>query len=79
MCLAVPAEVVELRDGGMALVQVGGLRQEISLLLLDGVEVGDYVLVHAGFAIEKVDREEAERTRELLEELARLEGESEVH
>lgn len=78
MCLAVPAEVVELREGGTALVRVGGLQQEISLLLLDGVEVGDYVLVHAGFAIEKVDQQEAERTRELLEELARLEGESEI-
>ncbi|MEJ5186287.1 MAG: HypC/HybG/HupF family hydrogenase formation chaperone [Candidatus Geothermincolales bacterium] len=78
MCLAVPAEVVELREGGTALVRVGGLQQEISLLLLDGVEVGDYVLVHAGFAIEKVDQQEAERTRELLEELAGLEGESEI-
>lgn len=78
MCLAVPAEVVELRNGDMALVRVGGIKQEISLMLVEGIEVGDYVLVHAGFAIEKVDREEAERTRELLQELARLEGESEV-
>lgn len=70
MCLAVPAEVVELRKNETALVEIGGVRKVVSLMLLDGVEVGDYVLVHAGFAIEKVDREEAERTLAVLEEAA---------
>jgi hydrogenase expression/formation protein HypC len=73
MCLAVPAEVLELRDNELALVELGGVSKEASLMLVDGVEVGDYVLVHAGFAIEKIDRYEAKRTLELLEELERLE------
>jgi hydrogenase expression/formation protein HypC len=73
MCLAVPAEVLELRDNELALVELGGVSKEASLMLVDGVEVGDYVLVHAGFAIEKIDRYEARRTLELLEELEKLE------
>jgi hydrogenase expression/formation protein HypC len=74
MCLAVPAEIIELRDNETALAEIGGVQQVISLMLLDGVEVGDFVLVHAGFAIEKVDPEEARRTMELFEELSGLEG-----
>lgn len=70
MCLAIPAEVIEMRDDDMALVETGGVRKLVSLMLLEGVEVGDYVLVHAGFAMEKVDREEAERTLAILEEAA---------
>ncbi|NPV60447.1 MAG: HypC/HybG/HupF family hydrogenase formation chaperone [Actinobacteria bacterium] len=72
MCLAVPAEVVELMDDDLAVIEIGGVRKEISLMLVDGAEVGDFVLVHAGFAIEKVDPEEARKTLELLEEYARL-------
>jgi hydrogenase expression/formation protein HypC len=70
MCLAIPAEVVELREDETALVEIGGVRKVVSLMLLDGVEAGDYVLVHAGFAIERVDREEAQRTLAVLEEAA---------
>ncbi len=70
MCLAIPAEVVELLEDDTAVVEIGGVRKVVSLMLLDGAEVGDYVLVHAGFAMEKVDREEAERTLALLEEAA---------
>lgn len=72
MCLAVPAEVVELMDDDLAVIEIGGVRKEVSLMLVDGAEVGDFVLVHAGFAIEKVDPEEARKTLELLEEYARL-------
>ncbi len=72
MCLAVPAEVVELLENETVLVEIGGVRKVVSTMLLDGVEVGDYVLVHAGFAIEKVDREEAERTLAILEEAAQF-------
>ncbi len=72
MCLAVPAEVVELLEDGLALIEIGGVRKEVSLMLVDGVEAGDFVLVHAGFAIEKVDPEEARKTLEILEEYARL-------
>jgi len=70
MCLAVPVQVLELMENETALVEMGGVRKVVSLMLLDGVEAGDYVLVHAGFAIEKVDREEAERTLAVLEEAA---------
>jgi len=70
MCLAIPAEVVELREDETALVEIGGVRKVVSLMLLDGVEAGDYVLVHAGFASERVDREEAQRTLAVLEEAA---------
>jgi len=72
MCLAVPAEVVEILESDIALVEAGGARKRISLSLVDGAKVGDYVLVHAGFAIEIVDEEEARKTMELFEELARL-------
>ena len=72
MCLAVPAEVLELMENDMALTELGGVRKEVSLMLVDDVEAGDYVLVHAGFAIEKIDKVEAEKTLELFEEIARL-------
>jgi hydrogenase expression/formation protein HypC len=74
MCLSVPAEIIEIRDGGAtAVAEVGGVRQEIGLTLMDGVQAGDFVLVHAGFAIEKIDALEAEKTLRLLEELAGME------
>lgn len=66
MCLAVPAQVIELRSGETALVDLGGVRKEISLALVDDVVVGDYVIVHVGFALQKLDREEAARTLELF-------------
>lgn len=72
MCLAVPAEVVEILESNIALVEAGGARKRISLSLVDGAKIGDYVLVHAGFAIDIVDEEEARKTMELFEELARL-------
>jgi hydrogenase expression/formation protein HypC len=66
MCLAVPAQVMELRSGETALVDLGGVRKEISLALVEDVAVGDYVIVHVGFALQKLDREEAARTLELF-------------
>lgn len=72
MCLAVPAEVLELKENDMALTELGGVRKEVSLMLVDDVETGDYVLVHAGFAIEKIDKVEAQKTLELFEEIAKL-------
>lgn len=78
MCLAVPAEVIEIDEDETARVELGGVRQRVSLDLVDDVAVGDFVLVHAGFAIDKVDENEARRTIELLEELARLERPDEV-
>jgi hydrogenase expression/formation protein HypC len=71
MCLAVPSKVVQLLDNDQALVEVGGVRNTISLMLVDGVQVGDYVIVHVGFAIARLDAEEAEKTLALFEEIAR--------
>lgn len=72
MCLAIPAQVVELRDGDNAAVDLAGVRKEISLSLVDGVAVGDYVIVHVGFALNKLDPEEAEQTLKLFAEIGQL-------
>lgn len=72
MCLAVPAEVVELHEFDIATIEVGGARKKVSLALTDGISVGDYVLVHAGFVIDRIDEEEAAKTMRLLEELGAL-------
>jgi hydrogenase expression/formation protein HypC len=69
MCLALPALVTELRPDEMALVSLGGVTKEISLALTDGVAVGDYVVVHVGYALARLDRDEAERTLALLAEM----------
>ncbi|HOJ97434.1 MAG TPA: HypC/HybG/HupF family hydrogenase formation chaperone [Methanospirillum sp.] len=65
MCIAIPAEIIEIRDDNTALVDFGSLRQDIRIDLVD-VQVGDFVLVHVGFAIQKVNRDEALETRELF-------------
>ena len=62
MCLALPVRVVELRDDEMAVVDLGGVRKEVSLALVDGVNVGDYVILHVGYALTRLDPDEAERT-----------------
>ncbi|MBK5092627.1 MAG: HypC/HybG/HupF family hydrogenase formation chaperone [Actinobacteria bacterium] len=72
MCLAIPAEVIEILENDLAVIEAGGAKKRISVSLVDGVQVGDYVLVHAGFAIDIVDEREAKKTMELFEELARL-------
>lgn len=69
MCLAIPAQVVELRDGDNAVVDLAGVRKEISLSLVEDVAVGDYVIVHVGFALNKLDPEEAARTLALFREI----------
>jgi hydrogenase expression/formation protein HypC len=68
MCLAIPARIVELLEGDACRVELGGVRKEISLALVDGAEVGDYVIVHVGFALSKLDPEEAARTLALFAE-----------
>lgn len=70
MCLAVPARVEELHAFDQATVEVGGVRSKVSLALIDGVEVGDYVIVHVGHAITRLNVEEAERSLALFRELA---------
>jgi len=76
MCLAIPGRIVELRDVQglpMGLVDFGGVRREVCLAYVaEQVQVGDYALVHVGFAISKVDEEEARRTWEVLREMSQL-------
>ncbi len=73
MCVAIPSEIVEIREK-MAIVDVSGIRREVSLLLLpEDASVGDFVLVHAGFAIHKIDREAAEEALKLFAEIVEKE------
>ncbi|HEY3499599.1 MAG TPA: HypC/HybG/HupF family hydrogenase formation chaperone [Polyangiaceae bacterium] len=72
MCLSVPGRVVELRNDGelpMGKVDFGGVAREVCLAYVPDVRIGEYVLVHVGFALSKLDAGEAERLRALLEEL----------
>lgn len=70
MCLAVPVKIIEVKSNGMAAAGAGGVKRDVSVRLLEDVNVGDYVLLHAGFAIQKIDKKEAEETLELLREMA---------
>lgn len=72
MCLAIPAKVISI-DGTSAKVSIGEVEYTASLLLLDDVKPGDFIMLHAGFAIGKINPEEAEITLQLLKE---MEGES---
>ena len=71
MCLAIPTRVVELLPDNHAIVELGGVRKEISLALVEEVAVGDYVIVHVGYALTRLDAEEAERTLALFAEIGR--------
>jgi hydrogenase expression/formation protein HypC len=77
MCLAIPGRIVEMVDeaGDVAKVEVGGVRRNINVALLDGVSVGDYVLIHVGFALSKIDEREAAETLRLIEELGSYQDE----
>lgn len=68
MCIAVPAEVVEIKEGNIGVVDYGDLRQEVRLDLVD-VSIGEFVLVHVGFAIQKLSREEGLETREIFRQV----------
>jgi hydrogenase expression/formation protein HypC len=68
MCVAIPAEVLEIRNGNIGLVDYGDLKQEVRLDLVD-VAVGEFVLVHVGFAIQKLSREEGLETREVFRQV----------
>ena len=76
MCLAIPARVVELLPGQQAEVDLSGVRKQVSIALVDDAQLGDYVIVHVGYAIGKIDPEEAERTLALFAELASAQGDA---
>jgi hydrogenase expression/formation protein HypC len=69
MCLAIPVRVVELRPDQKAVVDLAGVRKEISTALIEDVQIDEYVILHVGYAIGKLDAEEAQRTLEMFNEL----------
>lgn len=68
MCLAVPSKIISINNT-MAIVDVYGARRDVSLLLIDDVNVGDYVLVHAGFAIQKIQEDIAEESLDIIKQV----------
>ena len=71
MCLAIPSKITEINDN-MAVIDVAGVRRETSLLLIEDPQVGDWVIVHAGFAIQKIDDATAQESLRYLREAAQL-------
>ena len=68
MCLAIPARVVAVSGPDQAVVELGGIRKQVSLALVDGIAVGDYVIVHVGYALARLDQEQAAMTLQLMAE-----------
>ena len=78
VCLAIPGKILEIQEQGplrAARVQFGGIVRQISLNFVPEAGLGDYVMVHVGFAISRIDADEAERTYKVLEEMGELEAE----
>ncbi len=68
MCLAIPMQLIKV-EGVLGIVELDGIRREVGLDLIDQAQVGDYLIIHAGYAIEKLDEAEAEKTLRLFREL----------
>lgn len=79
MCLAIPGKIVEIVDeeNRIAKVEIGGVRRGVNIGMLDDVVIGDYVLVHVGFAMSKIDEKQAEETLRTLQELGSYQEEFE--
>lgn len=75
MCLAIPSKIVKIKDN-IGIIDVEGVQKEVSLLLIEAPRIGDYVIVHAGFAIQKIDEAEANESLKILREMAYLGRES---
>ncbi len=71
MCLAIPARIIELSDE-MATVEVGGVQRTVSTLMVPDLKLGDYVITHAGFALHRVDEQEARASMKLLRDLTNM-------
>lgn len=74
MCLAVPMKLTELREEGTGVAELDGSRHDVDLSLIEDPRLGDFLIVHAGFAIEKLDRQEADERLALFEELAAIQA-----
>ena len=68
MCLAVPAKIIEI-DGGFAKADFGGVTRRVGIQLVPDIKTGEYCLVHAGFAVEKITKEYAEEARQYISEM----------
>lgn len=77
MCLAIPTQIKAIDDNGVALVELGGVERQVSLIMTPEAEVGDYVLIHTGYAITLMDPEEAQASLEAFAELAQIQEEIE--
>ena len=78
MCLAIPAQITEMKEGSLATVDILGVTRDIALDLVPQAEVGDFVLVHAGFAIEVVDADFAQETLDLIRQFPELVDQDEL-
>ena len=70
MCLAIPSKIVEITKEGLGIIDVDGVRRECSLIMMNDLQIGDYVIVHAGFALHKIDEVEAGKMLDTLREVA---------
>lgn len=70
MCLAIPAQVIDIQENFQATVDIGGVKKNVSVCLIDDIHVGDYVIIHQGYALNKLDLDEAEKTLEVFREIA---------
>ena len=75
MCLAIPAEVIKLLAADMAIVSIDGVSKEVSVALIEEIAVGDYVILHVGHALAKIDPEEARETLDLLRQMGAVTAE----
>ncbi|MGY4303256.1 hydrogenase expression/formation protein HypC [Bradyrhizobium sp. USDA 4369] len=75
MCLAIPAEVIKLLADDMAIVSIDGVSKEVSVALIEQIAVGDYVILHVGHALAKIDPEEARETLDLLRQMGAVTAE----
>jgi hydrogenase expression/formation protein HypC len=76
MCLALPARVIKLDAHDQGTVDMGGVRKQVSMALLDAVQVGDHVIVHAGYALTLLDEAEAAQTLALFEQMKQAQAQS---
>ena len=72
MCLGIPVKIIEIKNKEMAVAALGGVEKDVSIQVLSDVKKGDYVLLHAGFAIQKIDEKEAQETLQILREMASI-------
>jgi hydrogenase expression/formation protein HypC len=72
MCLAIPAQITELIDETTAMVQMGGVTRQVQVNLIEAPKVGEYLIIHAGFALSRLDEDEAHKTLQLLREVGIL-------